>query len=632
QQPSIANAKPCGEFQLANDVTFLVEIKNDSAQEIKLQGVRFGEGVSKPWPGKSKQATFGPLLFEIRVFDALGGAVTPPSSEVDDSVQFLQASGGSVESLKPNDTVTMLVKPIAWDISWASSLAAGEYSAELVYHGTTPAVQAELRKHWPDKPLSNVWNGEAVSPKIVFKVQHAYRDQRPALAWGQPKNGLRVAAEYRLSDTRAENSAEFVDRVFPIGSQVNVRYHIQNTTNKPIEFKSELWRQDDRILRLLEDSEEEIRHPWYSGIARHKSWTLQPKQIINVDAIPLSFPPDSPDPTFRAFGAEIETGVGEYRIKHDLKNGLETGVSTLTLRSRRDSDQPRVFAADLVFTTPPPAPPRNGFVKVTTQSGGKLLFEGEVKAGVLKLPKWTGENLSVYVRFPGFQENTYFDVAPVKDSELSIELLTADPIKFRLIDDRGQPIAGAKIRHFVRTRSESESYPFPVTGTQGVVLAESNEHGHVVLDSVQSGYLYTFFVQPKRHAARFVSAIEAGENLAELELVMPFEVSGVIQGTPEQLKRFSAEWDQAVAILLKDGTSNFEYANSKKLAVQRDGDQLTFRLSNLRPGKLRIIANVQQRKRVNHEYAKRTVGDDDQLFTFELMGPRNDLILQVDPK
>ena len=634
QNPDFAKAKRTNEFKLADDVTLLVQFKNVSNKPISFQGVRYGRGVSDPWPGKSRQSEFGALLFDVRIFDQQGKLVEPPSAKTSETLAMLEISSGSAEALPPNDSATMLLKPIQWDASVAATLAAGKYQLEIAYNGTPESIQARIKKHWPDHPLGNVWHGRAVSPRIDIRIQKSYRDLRPKLAWGKPKNGLRVAAEYRLSDTRAENPLEFIDRVFPVGSQINVRYFFQNTSRKTIKFKSELWRQDDEILIVTDDGTKKVSHPWYSGIARTKTWTIEPKQIISVDAIPLSFPPEKEDPSFNAMGAEIKSGPGEYRIRHRLKGQeLSTGTTLPTMRSRKPSDEPKTYAATLIFRKPDGSFAKNGFVKVRTQEGGKQLFAGELKGEALELKNWMGESLAVYARISGCEENTFYDINPDKGGTTPILLTASNPIMMKLIDENDKPVANANVRYFIRTGVESRNYPFPTNGIQGPVYASSDQVGVVKLDSVQSGYIYTFYIEPEALAPMFIKGVSVGTDLGTIKLSPPFEVSGIIKGTPEQLKRFAAEWDQPIPLVLSDGSTSSLYAVSKKLQATRDGDQLRFRIPDLRPGKLRIIANFGPKPHsVAHIYARRKVGPTDELFEFELDGPRDDIVIKAKSK
>ena len=634
QSPDFQNARQTSEFRIADDVTLLAQLKNVSRNSISLQGVRFGDSVSKPWPGKSQQAKFGPLVFQTRLYDKDGTLVEPPTASSPQTLAMLEFSSGQVEVLKPNESVTMQIKPIQWNSSLATFIESGNYQIELEYRGTPKPIQDQIKKHWPTKPLGNVWHGAAKSARVNIQIQKSYRDLRPKLAWGKPNKGLRVAAEYRLSDTRAEDPQEFIDRTFPVGSQVNVRYYFQNTSTKPLNFSSDLWRQDDTILIVTDQGNRKLNHPWYSGIARRKTWTIKPKQIVTVDAIALSFPPENDDPTFKSFGAEIDSGPGEYRIRHELSElDLSTGTSLLTVRQREPRDEPPMFNTTIVFRKPDRTIAENGFVTVRTQPDGKQLFEGELPGGSLKLKKWTGETLSIYARFPTCEENTFFDVVGKKGGETAIDLSKSDPILMRLVDEDGHPVTDANVRFFVRTGEKSKSYPFPIKGIEGPVYAVSDENGVVKLDTVQSGHIYTVYIEPVNLAPMFISGIEVGTDLGEVELVPPFEISGIIKGSPEQLRRFAAEWDQPAEMILADGSTSFIYAVSKKLQATRDGDQLKFRLSGLRPGKLRIIANFGPRPHsVGHVYERRKVGPKDKLFEFDISESRDDFVIEAQAK
>ena len=61
------------------------------------------------------------------------------------------------------------------------------------------------------------------------------------------------------------------------------------------------------------------------------------------------------------------------------------------------------------------------------------------------------------------------------------------------------------------------------------------------------------------------------------------------RGTPEELAAFSAEWDQPEPMKRGNGEIGWHYAESKRARNQTRRRKLTFHLTGLRPGKLRIF-------------------------------------------
>ena len=107
------------------------------------------------------------------------------------------------------------------------------------------------------------------------------------------------------------------------------------------------------------------------------------------------------------------------------------------------------------------------------------------------------------------------------------------------------------------------------------------------------------------------------------------EAAGEVRGTPQELAAFSAEWDQPEPMLRGDGEVSWHYAESKPLEVRREGGKVTFSLSHLRPGKLRIVARFKAGgKPVSHVFSRREPNEDDVVFEIDLTESQDDLVVQ----
>jgi hypothetical protein len=176
-----------------------------------------------------------------------------------------------------------------------------------------------------------------------------------------------------------------------------------------------------------------------------------------------------------------------------------------------------------------------------------------------------------------------------------------------------------------------------MNGIEGPIHAVSAEDGAVVLASLQKlnhGYedlgpaVYFFYIETEGFAGRFLGPVKAGEDLGDVEMSRPLEVRGEIQGTPEELKNFAAEWDQPFTLKTANPTAAWDYAISQRLETKREGDKLTFHLTGLRPGKLRIISNFSSgTHHVKHTYTRRDPGESDVVVEVELTESLNDLIM-----
>lgn len=640
QAPEFDVAKQVRDFDDPANVSFVVQFKNVSDKPIRLQGLRYGSSVSKSSQGKSVQSHFGPHLFSIRLQDEAGESITTVDGAPESDMQFILLSGGSAESLDPGDMTTMMIKPISWNLSLSSRMSAGEYGIRVTYHGPSKSAREKIKKHWPEHELVDVWSGEVNSAVESIRMTGVAEEMRPTLVWGKPKDGIRMAAEYRLYDTRAEVPEEYRDRVYPLGSRLKVRLHFQNTTKEAITFRSELWRQDDRIFLVNDESETRLSQSWYSGMPQQKTWTLEPKQIAVVDAIAISLDVEDESRTSSpiAVGPVIATKAGDYRIRHETSSGISSGTTIITVRDRKPSDDPgHGRKAVLQFKGPGGEIAEEGYVRVQSLSGERrTLFEGQLSSDSLSVPGWGGEALRIHVRIPGYEEKKFSDFQPKAKGTSTVSLIPSDAIVLKLVDQDGNPVEGAEVRDFVSTRKTAGGYPFPTKGINGPIHGVSDDMGVVLLDMVQKltekesdRKIYTFCIVAEGYAHRFAGPVEAGSDLGTIELSPVLTFEGKIEGTPKELRNFDATWDQPTPLVLGNGKTSSLYANSAKLETWWEGDSLGFRILSLRPGKLRIIGNFSPRPhQVKKVFNRREPTESDQVFEFEVIESRKDVILK----
>jgi hypothetical protein len=165
-------------------------------------------------------------------------------------------------------------------------------------------------------------------------------------------------------------------------------------------------------------------------------------------------------------------------------------------------------------------------------------------------------------------------------------------------------------------------------GLEGPVWATSQQDGTVVLESLQKvdpyyadlgDACYFFYIESPNLAPRFIGPVKAGTDLGDVTVGPFMEVRGVVQGTAEELDRFAAEWDQPVTMVADNKDAAWDYAISQTLETQREGDKLTFRLTGLRPGRLRIVANFGPHPHsVQHTYTRRDPKGTDRVYEADL--------------
>jgi beta-lactamase regulating signal transducer with metallopeptidase domain len=662
QKPNWAAAKRQATVTRAEDLTLLVELQNASDQPLSLQGTRYGDNVTPPWPGRSASGHFAPLLFDCDFFDAQGRAIEGPSHRMLDSDAMGTLSGGLAETLKPAESLSVLIRPAKWGVSLAGSLLDGEYRVRVRYHGPASGALQELKKTRPEKPLANVWTGDVVSGETSFRIAGGPENRRPELVWGEPVDGLRAAVEFRSSTNTAQARHDDSGGEFPHGSRLAVRLHVRNVSERATSFWSETWRQDDHVMLVDENGKEtRLGHSWYSGWQRVEHWTLKPGQTAVLSAIAVGIAADreTAQKFDKPIGSVIIGKPGEYRLRYELRFGgwerkgrdgqrlapgdrdfqgtLSTGITTIAVRQRRPEDEPPTFTARLRFQSPDGKPVEAGHVKVQAQSGGRPLLDTELTTGPVEVRDCPFEVLTVYVQAPGFEETRFYDVAVKPNQVTTLTLPRAEPVRFRLVTRDGKPVAGAKVRYFNRSKVEASAGPYPTSGLKGPVWATSNADGQVVLDMLQKvdpldrklgNNIYWFYVEPPGLAPLFLGPLQAGADLGDVVAGPWLEARGEVGGTPEELAAFSAEWDQPEPMKRGNGEIGWHYAESKRLETKRDGDKLTFHLRDLRPAKLRIVSRFKKGgKPTSHVYSRRDPNEDDVVFEVELTESRGDLVI-----
>jgi hypothetical protein len=660
QKPTLA-AGVVTRFARAEDVTFLVELKNVGDKALSLQGTRYGDAVTQPWPGKSASDQFAPVIFDCEFFDKNGKLLDQPARTRLDTDVMLLSSGGLAETVAPGQSLLCLIRPTRWTAGMARLLVPGEYRARIHYRGPTPGALQEIKRHWPDNAMSGVWTGDVASGQVAFTIPDAPENRRPELVWGPSVKGLQAAVELQSAARTPQAVRDTAAATYPHGSRLQVQLHVKNGSNKDISFWSETWRQDDQVLLLdAAGKETALSHAWYSGWAAVERRTLKPGQVAVLSAIDLGIAATAQaEKEFdHPIGGVIAGKPGPYRLRYELrfnswlrkgKDGqpipgkddwqgtLSTGVTALTVRERRAEDEAPSFTARLRFRSADGKPIETGQVEVYRQSGMRSLLKDELKPGPFEVPRCPHEALLVDVRAPGYEETRLYDVAVEPARETVLSLKPAEPLRFRLVTRTGEPVAGAKVRRFNRSKADAGTGPYPQDGLHGPVWATSNAAGDVVLDSLQKfdpldrklgNNIYWFYVEPPNLAPFFIGPVQAGADLGNLTVSPYLEVRGEVRGTPAELAAFAAEWDQPVAMKRGNGEVGWYYAESKPLQTKRAGDKLTFQLTGLHPGTLRIVSRFQRGgKPISHEYSKRSPNEDDVVYEVELTESRNDLVV-----
>lgn len=657
----------------SDDMTFAVELKNVGSDAIQLLGVRYGESFAPPTPGKLNVDGFGPFLFEFEFTDADGKSMNRPQRAFLEKMMMM--SGMSTHAIEPTKSLVVLLRPAKFSHGMDYRLPPGTYRARVRYRGPSREVLDEIKKHWPDKPQATAWSGEVLSGEATITIAANPASRKaPELVWGEPSNGLRAALELvppQLASKPAGPPASG-DQPVPHGTKLDLRLNVQNVSDHPVQFVSETWRQDDQVtVTDATGAEQKLNATWYSGWPIMVRWTLQPREIAQLSANNVGIAVDEESSkkfehvisrTFIAapgkYSMRCEIRIGSIQQKDkdgnvvvpgqgDWQGSLVTGNTPFTVRVRTAADDAAVreptFVGRLEFVGNNRRPIEKGTVEVRVPNKRDALLSAEFQKSPIEVAECTADPLTITVRAPGYEEAVIYDVKLGPDGLKQLELTPADPTRFRLVSSAaGKPIVGAKVRYFNKTSGLASSGPFPMDGIAGPVWAISGADGVVVLDTLQrvnphyaklGDAVYFFYVEPLNLAPQFVGPVKAGQDLGDIAIGPFLDVRGEVRGTPEELERFSAEWDQPFKLTTDNPTATWIYAVSQRLDTISTGDRLSFHLTGLRPGALRIISNFGPHPHsVSHTYGRRDPGKDDVVYETELKDSVKDLVITSQPR
>jgi beta-lactamase regulating signal transducer with metallopeptidase domain len=646
-------------FARSDDMTFAVELKNVSDRAITLMGVRYSDSYPTA-VGKLNTSFFGPHLFECEFRDANGKPV-PRVSRVYDR-DMLALSGASTHTLAPGQSLVELLRPDRFGYPMNHHLAAGQYRLKVKYHGPSEATVAEIKKHWPDKPQVLAWTYEATSNEVAFAVApDPQAAAAPKLVWGPVRDGLQAAIE--LQRPRPTNGA--VGSVgspnetpgVPTKAAVGVIFHVKNVSDKSITFSSETGRQGDTIKVQDEAGNDvPVSTPWFSGWPIMVRWVLQPGEIAELHVLAPGLQTiEKPGKysvqytiRFNSMQSKDDAGNITFPLKEDWQSELITGATDFYVRARTPEDDaremPPTFVSHVEFVGPDGQPVESGRITWSGEIPRKDYIKRPFGRGPIELPQCTAAPASVTVKAPGYEEAVFLDVKLKPNETKRFELVPVPPTRLKLVYPDGRPVAGANIRFFNKTSALASSGPIPMDGFDGLLWTTTGEDGVAVIESMQrvdpyykklGDALYFFCIQAPTATdgkptppPRVIGPVKAGQDLGVVTLGPPLEVHGEIRGTPEELKRFAAEWDQPFTMRTENPDATWDYAVSKPLETKQDGNKLTFHLTGLTPGRLRVIANFGPTPHsVSHTYSRRDPKEGDTVVDIELKESLQKLVI-----
>lgn len=635
------------EYAKGDDICFAVELKNVSEKPIKLLGVRYGDSFPTA-VGKLNSRLYATFLFDVDFFNASGKPLALSGRRHTDS--FIVLSGIAAHEVAPGETLVVQLRPAQFLPPFDVHLPRGSYSAVVRYRGVSEEARTKLKKHWPDKPQGDAWSGAANSLPVKFEVREPQKiEPQTPLVWGPEMNGLKAAVEF-IKPAVVAGTPQAAPGV-PVKTKLGVIYHVRNVSEATIQFVSESARQSDSVvIKDAEGREQALRQTFFSGMPLLVRLTLEPGQTAQLHALAPGLEtlekPGAYSVTYRlrldGIQQQDESGRVIIPAEGDARGELETGATPLVLRARTPEDDvreaPPSHASGIEFRNEQGERVGGGVVTVRSNTGEPRADWRDLPLlnGACDLARCTDDSHIVFVRAAGYEQAVFYDVKFKSGVPTRFTLKQAAPTRLRIVSQSdGKPIANARVRFFNKTSGLAAAGPFPTDGIEGPVWATSSETGQVTLDSLQKtdpyyaklgDAIYHFYVEAEGWAPTFVGPVKAGQDVGDVRLGRPFEVSGEIQGTPEQLEQFAAEWDQPAKMASDNPEATWLYAVSQPLEVTRDGDKLRFKLSGLRPGPLRIVANFGPRPhQVSHTYGRRDPKGSDEVIEFELREARHDL-------
>ena len=213
-----------------------------------------------------------------------------------DADVMISLSSGQAETIEPGKSLVVLIRPLGWDPALARAVGAGEYTVRVRYHGPAVGVVKEMRRVWPDKPLTNSWTGNAASVPVPIRIAES-KHKCPALVWGDVADGLEAAGLRALRHPGRTPQAlrDTATATFPQGTKIEVHVHVSGMPATRT-FHSGPRPGDKATESVLigdDDHERVLGHSCATAAGRGvEHWSLKPFQAAVLPAISIAVVPD----------------------------------------------------------------------------------------------------------------------------------------------------------------------------------------------------------------------------------------------------------------------------------------------------------------------------------------------------
>jgi beta-lactamase regulating signal transducer with metallopeptidase domain/WD40 repeat protein len=346
-------------FENSSAMTFGIELKNSSDQGITLAGIRYGNVFAKETQGKLRTEMIAPHYFEFLFTDAEGKPIQRTHREYYQS--WSVADSSSTHALAQGQSLIEVLRPAKFDSPMDFDLPPGKYKVRVKYFGPGDELVSNVQRFQPESPILKAWRHEVFSNEIEFEIrQPSRRTKFEDLVWGEPVDGLRAAVEFRVPD-EAKSNPNIAPGV-PLGTPIEVIFHVQNVSDKPITFVSETARQGDRVLVTNDRGETvDVKDVWYSGWPIDVAWRLEPGEIAELRLLTPSL--NSIEQTGRLdvryvirFNSRVQkddAGKITFPRPGDFDKEIETGIAPLWLTDAQADTQSNSATSKMIETMQP---------------------------------------------------------------------------------------------------------------------------------------------------------------------------------------------------------------------------------------------------------------------------------------
>jgi beta-lactamase regulating signal transducer with metallopeptidase domain len=247
--------------------------------------------------------------------------------------------------------------------------------------------------------------------------------------WGPPTNGLRAAVEF------IPEKASYTQ-----GESVAVRFHVQNVSDRAIEFKSQSIRWDWPLVKDRNGKDVKVLRYEHFVMGTEINHVIKPKEVLVLNTYGLGFI-EFDDQSLNMInenkgyfiGSVLCSKPGEYAIHYQVNSTLKTGVRKITIDEKPQIELNQVSMKQAIETLARKYRARLCFEDIVPDTGADSAAEpyrltGRFKASTI--PKLL-DQLTQSGPFAWVKYNDTYVVYPRKNSllESSVSINISGPLE-----------------------------------------------------------------------------------------------------------------------------------------------------------------------------------------------------------